>query len=222
MTKKENKNEKNYSKKKLKEGILKMDTKAMYNLSYGLFILTAKEGDKDNGCIVNTVTQVTTEPNRIVVAVNKNNYTHDMIKRTGEFNVSILTENAKFDTFKHWGFQSGKNVNKADGVEFKRATNGIIYIADQTNALISAKVVSSTDLGTHTLFLADVTDCEILSSDPSVTYTYYQKNIKPAPQPQKKKGFVCNICGYIYEGDTLPPDFICPLCKHPASDFSPL
>jgi flavin reductase (DIM6/NTAB) family NADH-FMN oxidoreductase RutF len=199
-----------------------MDTKAMYNLSYGLFILTAKEGDKDNGCIVNTVTQVTTEPNRIVVAVNKNNYTHDMIKRTGEFNVSILTENAKFDTFKHWGFQSGKNVNKADGVEFKRATNGIIYIADQTNALISAKVVSSTDLGTHTLFLADVTDCEILSSDPSVTYTYYQKNIKPAPQPQKKKGFVCNICGYIYEGDTLPPDFICPLCKHPASDFSPL
>jgi flavin reductase (DIM6/NTAB) family NADH-FMN oxidoreductase RutF len=222
MTKKENKNEKNYSKKKLKEGILKMDTKAMYNLSYGLFILTAKEGDKDNGCIVNTVTQVTTEPNRIVVAVNKNNYTHDMIKRTGEFNVSILTENAKFDTFKHWGFQSGKNVNKADGVEFKRATNGIIYIADQTNALISAKVVSTTDLGTHTLFLADVTDCEILSSDPSVTYTYYQKNIKPAPQPQKKKGFVCNICGYIYEGDTLPPDFICPLCKHPASDFSPL
>jgi flavin reductase (DIM6/NTAB) family NADH-FMN oxidoreductase RutF len=199
-----------------------MDTKAMYNLSYGLFILTAKEGNKDNGCIVNTVTQVTTEPNRIVVAVNKNNYTHDMIKRTGEFNVSILTENAKFDTFKHWGFQSGKNVNKADGVEFKRATNGIIYIADQTNALISAKVVSTTDLGTHTLFLADVTDCEILSSDPSVTYTYYQKNIKPAPQPQKKKGFVCNICGYIYEGDTLPPDFICPLCKHPASDFSPL
>jgi flavin reductase (DIM6/NTAB) family NADH-FMN oxidoreductase RutF len=199
-----------------------MDPKAMFNLSYGLFILTAKEGDKDNGCIVNTVTQVTVDPNRIVVAVNKNNYTHDMIKRTGEFNVSILTENAKFDTFKHWGFQSGKNVNKADGVEFKRATNGIIYIADQTNALISAKVVSSTDLGTHTLFLADVTDCEILSSDPSVTYTYYQKNIKPAPQPQKKKGFVCNICGYIYEGDTLPPDFICPLCKHPASDFSPL
>jgi flavin reductase (DIM6/NTAB) family NADH-FMN oxidoreductase RutF len=201
-----------------------MDNKAMFNLSYGLFILTAKEGDKDNGCIVNTVTQVTAEPNRIVVAVNKNNYTHDMIKRTGEFNVSILTENAKFDTFKHWGFQSGKNVNKAEGVELKRASNGIIYVAEQTNALISAKVVSTTDLGTHTLFLADVTDCEVLSSDPSVTYTYYQKNIKPAPQPaqQKKKGFICNICGYIYEGDTLPADFICPLCKHPASDFSPL
>jgi flavin reductase (DIM6/NTAB) family NADH-FMN oxidoreductase RutF/rubredoxin len=147
-----------------------------------------------------------------------------MIKRTGEFNVSILTENAKFDTFKHWGFQSGKNVNKAEGVELKRASNGIIYVAEQTNALISAKVVSTTDLGTHTLFLADVTDCEVLSSDPSVTYTYYQKNIKPAPQPaqQKKKGFICNICGYIYEGDTLPADFICPLCKHPASDFSPL
>jgi flavin reductase (DIM6/NTAB) family NADH-FMN oxidoreductase RutF len=145
-----------------------------------------------------------------------------MIKNTGEFNVSILTENAKFDTFKHWGFQSGKTVDKTEGITLKRAANGIIYVAEETNALILAKVLSTTDLGTHTLFLADVTDCEVLSADPSVTYTYYQNNIKPAPTPQKKKGFVCNICGYIYEGDTLPPDFICPLCKHPASDFSPL
>jgi flavin reductase (DIM6/NTAB) family NADH-FMN oxidoreductase RutF len=199
-----------------------MDNKAMFNLSYGLFILTAKEGSKDNGCIVNTVTQVTSEPNRIIVAVNKNNYTHDMIKNTGEFNVSILTENTKFETFKHWGFQSGRNVDKTEGITLKRAANGIIYIEEGTNALISAKVLSTTDLGTHTLFLAEVTDCEVLSNDSSVTYTYYQKNIKPAPAPQKKKGFVCNICGYIYEGDTLPADFICPLCKHPASDFSPL
>jgi flavin reductase (DIM6/NTAB) family NADH-FMN oxidoreductase RutF len=199
-----------------------MDNKAMFNLTYGLFILTAKDGSKDNGCIVNTVSQVTVEPNRIVVAVNKNNYTHDIIKKTGEFNVSILTEKSKFDTFKHWGFQSGRNVDKTEGINFKRAQNGIIYIAEDTNAVISAKVVSTTDLGTHTLFLADVTDCEVLSDAPSVTYTYYQKNIKPAPAPQKKKGFVCNICGYIYEGDTLPADFICPLCKHPASDFSPL
>jgi flavin reductase (DIM6/NTAB) family NADH-FMN oxidoreductase RutF len=199
-----------------------MDNKAMFNLTYGLFILTAKDGSKDNGCIVNTVSQVTVEPNRIVVAVNKNNYTHDIIKKTGEFNVSILTEKTTFDTFKHWGFQSGRNVDKTEGINFKRAQNGIIYIAEDTNAVISAKVVSTTDLGTHTLFLADVTDCEVLSDTPSVTYTYYQNNIKPAPAPQKKKGFVCNICGYIYEGDTLPADFICPLCKHPASDFSPL
>jgi flavin reductase (DIM6/NTAB) family NADH-FMN oxidoreductase RutF len=200
-----------------------MDKNAMYNLTYGLFILTAKEGDKDNGCIVNTVSQVTTEPNRIVVAVNKNNYTHDMIIRTGEFNVSILTENSRFDTYKHWGFQSGKDVNKAEGVNVKRAQNGIIYIADETNAVISAKVISATDLGTHTLFLADVTDCEELSNAPSVTYSYYQSNIKQAPAAgQKKKGFICNICGYIYEGDTLPDDFICPWCKHPASDFRPL
>jgi flavin reductase (DIM6/NTAB) family NADH-FMN oxidoreductase RutF len=199
-----------------------MDNKAMFNLTYGLFILTAKDGSKDNGCIVNTVSQVTTDPNRIVVAVNKNNYTHDIIKKTGEFNVSILTEKTTFDTFKHWGFQSGRNVDKTEGINFKRAQNGIIYIAEDTNAVISAKVVSTTDLGTHTLFLADVTDCEVLSDTPSVTYTYYQNNIKPAPAPQKKKGFVCNICGYIYEGDTLPADFICPLCKHPASDFSPL
>jgi flavin reductase (DIM6/NTAB) family NADH-FMN oxidoreductase RutF len=202
-----------------------MDKKAMYNLSYGLFILTAKENEKDNGCIVNTVTQVTTDPNRIIVAVNKNNYTHDMIIRTGAFNVSILSENAKFDTFKHWGFQSGKDTDKTVGINTKRTANGIIYIDNnETNAVISAKVVSATDLGTHTLFLADVTDCEVLSNADSVTYAYYQKNIKPAPQTaeQKKKGFVCNICGYIYEGDTLPDDFICPWCKHPASDFRPL
>jgi flavin reductase (DIM6/NTAB) family NADH-FMN oxidoreductase RutF len=202
-----------------------MDKKAMYNLSYGLFILTAQDKQTDNGCIVNTVTQVTTDPNRIIVAVNKNNHTHDMITKTGAFNVSILSENAKFDTFKHWGFQSGKDTDKTVGQTLKRAANGIIYIDNnETNAVISAKVVSSTDLGTHTLFLADVTDCEVLSNAPSVTYAYYQKNIKPAPQPeeQKKKGFICNICGYIYEGDTLPDDFICPWCKHPASDFRPL
>jgi flavin reductase (DIM6/NTAB) family NADH-FMN oxidoreductase RutF/rubredoxin len=171
------------------------------------------------------VTQVTTDPNRIIVAVNKNNLTHDIIKRTGSFNVSILTENAKFDTFKHWGFQSGRDTDKTAGIAARRTSNGIIYIdSDETNAVISAEVISATDLGTHTLFLADVTDCELLSNAPSVTYAYYQKNIKPAPQQteQKKKGFICNICGYIYEGDTLPDDFICPWCKHPASDFRPL
>ena len=200
-----------------------MDKKAMYNLTYGLFILTAKEGEKDNGCIVNTVSQVTTEPNRIIVAVNKNNYTHDMIQRTGAFNVSILTENSKFDTYKHWGFQSGAEVDKMEAVTFSRAENGIVYIAEECNAYICAKVVSATDLGTHTLFLADVTDAGVLSDEESVTYAYYQKNIKTSPKvDEKKKGFVCTVCGYIYEGDTLPEDFICPWCKHPASDFKPV
>ena len=199
-----------------------MDKKAMYKLTYGLFILTAKEGDKDNGCIVNTVTQVTTEPNRITVAVNKKNYTHDMIKRTGTFNVSILTEASKFDTYKHWGFQSGAEVDKLEKIAFQRAENGLVYIAEECNAYISAKVVSATDLGTHTLFLADVTDSRALSDAESVTYSYYQKNIKTAPKTDGvKKGFVCTVCGYVYEGDTLPEDFVGPLCKHPASDFKP-
>ncbi len=200
-----------------------MDKKAMHKLTYGLFILTAKEGEKDNGCIVNTVTQVTTEPNRITVAVNKKNYTHDMIQQTGAFNVSILTEDSGFDTYKHWGFQSGAEVNKLKEISFERAENGIVYITDACNAYISAKVVSATDLGTHTLFLADVTDARTLSDGESVTYSYYQKNIKTAPKIEgKKKGFICSVCGYLYEGDTLPKDFICPLCKHPASDFNPI
>ena len=195
----------------------------MFNISYGLYILTAAENGKDNGCIVNTVSQVTTEPNRIVVAVNKQNYTHDMIMRTGEFNVSILTEKSKFDTYKHFGFQSGKDVDKFESISFKRAENGIAYITDEANAVISAKVVSTTDLGTHTLFLADVTDAFKVSDDPSVTYTYYQNNIKTAPAPvAKKKGFICTICGYVYEGDTLPDDFICPWCKHDVSAFEPI
>lgn len=200
-----------------------MDNKAMYRLSYGLFVLTAKEGEKDNGCIVNTVIQVTTEPNCIAVAVNKKNYTHGMIERTGMFNVSVLTEKSSFDTFKHWGFQSGADVDKTKEITFSRADNGIIYLTEETNAFLSAKVRSAIDLGTHTLFLADVTDAEVLSDDPSVTYAYYQSNIKQAPKADaSKKGFICTVCGYIYEGDTLPDDFICPWCKHPASDFKPL
>ena len=203
-----------------------MNSKVMYNLTYGLFVLTARDGSKDNGCIVNTVSQVTTEPNRICVAVNKLNYTHDMIHKTGEFNVSILTEGSKFETYKHFGFQSGKDTDKMEAIDFKRAANGITYIAEETNAYISAKVVSETDLGTHTLFLADVTDGEILSDDPSVTYAFYQKYIKKRPvqdtaSAPAKKGFICTVCGYIYEGDTLPPDFICPWCKHDASYFIP-
>lgn len=200
-----------------------MDSKAMYKLTYGLFILTAREGDKDNGCIVNTVIQVTTEPNRIAVAVNKKNYTHDMIVRTGTFNVSVLTEQSKFETYKHWGFQSGADTDKCERISFQRADNGVIYLTDECNAYLCAKVINAVDLGTHTLFLADVTDAAVLSDEQSVTYAYYQKHIKSAPKPaEKKKGFICTVCGYVYEGDTLPADFICPWCKHPASDFAPL
>ena len=204
-----------------------MDNKVMYNLTYGLFVLTARDGDRDNGCIVNTVSQVTTEPNRICVAVNKLNYTHDMIKKTGEFNVSILTEGSRFETYKHFGFQSGKDTDKMESIEFRRSANGISYITDETNAFISARVVSETDLGTHTLFLADVTDGEVLSGDPSVTYAFYQAKIKQkpatkAPGDAPKKGFICTVCGYIYEGDELPSDFICPWCKHDASYFIPV
>lgn len=200
-----------------------MDNKAMFNLSYGLFILTAKDGEKDNGCIVNTVGQVTSQPNRISLTVNKANYTHDMILKTKEFNVSVLAENSKFETYKHWGFQSGRNTDKLESISFKRSANGLVYIADETNAFLSAKVVSTLDLGTHTLFIADVTDGEVLSQVSSATYSFYQNNIKPKPaSTEKRKGFICTVCGYIYEGETLPDDFICPVCKHPASDFRPL
>ena len=200
-----------------------MDNKAMFNLSYGLFILTAKDGEKDNGCIVNTVGQVTSQPNRISLTVNKANYTHDMILKTKEFNVSVLAEHSKFETYRHWGFQSGRNTDKLESISFKRSANGLVYIADETNAFLSAKVVSTLDLGTHTLFIADVTDGEVLSQVPSATYSFYQNNIKPKPaSTEKRKGFICTVCGYIYEGETLPDDFICPVCKHPASDFRPL
>ena len=191
-----------------------MDNKAMFNLSYGLFILTAKDGEKDNGCIVNTVGQVTSQPNRISLTVNKANYTHDMILKTKEFNVSVLAENSKFETYRHWGFQSGRNTDKLESISFKRSANGLVYIADETNAFLSAKVVSTLDLGTHTLFIADVTDGEVLSQVPSATYSFYQNNIKPKPaSTEKRKGFICTVCGYIYEGETLPDDFICPVCK---------
>ena len=199
-----------------------MDDNAMQKLSYGLFVVTAHEGGKDNGCITNTVSQVTIKPNRITLVVDKSNYTHDMIVRTGEFNVSILSEDASFDTFKHWGFQSGRTTDKAAGIEFSRADNGVIYITSGVNAVLCAKVDNTIDLGTHSLFIASVEEAFCLNETPSATYTYYHEHIKPAPEKPKKKGWICVICGYIYEGEILPEDYICPLCKHPASDFKPL
>ena len=197
-----------------------MNQAAMFQLSYGLFVLSAKNGEKDNGCIVNTVQQITTTPNRISIAVNKDNFTHDMIKDTGSFNVSILSEDVTFDIFKHFGFQSGRDVDKLKNFsDYERSSNGIFYLNKYANAFLSASVAETVDLGTHTMFIADVTDGEVLSQVPSVTYAYYHKHIKPQPQETKKTGWRCKICGYIYEGEELPADFICPICKHGASDF---
>ena len=203
-----------------------MDKKAMYKLTYGLFVVTARSGEKDNGCIINTAAQVTSSPNRISIAVNKENFTHDMIKETGKFNLSILSEQAGFEVFKHFGFQSGRTVDKFDGFgACARSANGLYYVTEGTNAYISAVVEQAIDLGSHTLFIAAVEDMEVLSDVPSATYAYYQANIKPRPAAPAaesgKKRWVCTVCGYIYEGETLPADFICPICKHPASDFEP-
>ena len=202
----------------------KVDPAVMHKFSYGLFVLTAKSGEKDNGCIINTAAQLTSSPNRINIAVNKANYTHDMILNTGVFNISFLTESVPFDTFKRFGFASGKDTDKFAGFEenVARSANGLLYVTQNTNAFMSAKVIESYDYGTHTLFVAEVTEAEILSEEPSVTYTYYFDHIKPKPQPkieEETHGYVCKICGYVYEGDELPPDFICPLCKHGVEDF---
>ena len=201
-----------------------MDPAAFFKLSYGLFVLTAREGEKDNGCIINTTQLLTDTPKRITIAVNKQNLTHDMILRTGVFNVSVLTEKVPFKVFQHFGFQSGRDTDKFAGWQGPRSANGLCYLPEYTNALLSGRVISTADYGTHTLFVAEVTEARILSEEPSVTYSYYFQHIKPKPQPQaeQKKGFVCKICGYVYEGDTLPEDFVCPLCKHGAADFEPL
>ena len=196
------------------------------NFSYGLFVLTAKDGDKDNGCIINTAIQAASEPFRVTICVNKANYTHDMILKTGLFNVSFLSENTTFGTFTHFGFQTGRTVDKMKDipVSFKRSENGLVYITEGANAYISCKVVDTYDLGSHTMFFAEVLEGDVFDSAASCTYAYYFAHVKPKPEAPKeeKKGWVCTICGYIYEGDPLPEDFICPLCKHPASDFKPL
>ena len=198
-----------------------VEQNAMFSLSYGLFVLTARDGAKDNGCIINTVTQLTDTPKRISIAVNKANYTHDMIKKTGVFNVSVLSNDAPFAMFQHYGFQSGRDVDKFAGVQgMARATNGVYYLPYCTNAFISARVTQTIEFETHTLFIADVTEARQLSDVPSMTYAYYFANVKPKPSKLKEQhGWVCKICGYVYEGEDLPADFICPLCKHGTEDF---
>lgn len=204
-----------------------LDPTALFTLSYGLYVLTAREGDRDLGCIVNTVTQLTENPTRIAVSVNKRNFTTEVIQRTGLFNVSVLTEAAPMDLFRHFGFQSGRDVDKFAGRTDPVSENGLRYIAGPAGALISARVEQTIDCGTHLLFIALVTEARKLSDAPSMTYAYYFANVKPKPQPKPaeekpRRGYVCRICGYFYEGDELPPDFICPLCKHGAADFEPV
>ena len=199
-----------------------IDNSAIFKLSYGLFVLFARNNDKDNACIINTAQQVTQSPLRITVTVNKDNLTNMLIARTGKLNLSVLTESVPFDVIKKFGFVSGMNEEKIKCGEYKRSENGICYLSEYSNAYISAEVIDSVDLGTHTMFVCDVTEAVKLSDEPSVTYDYYFKHIKPKPEREKKKGYVCKICGYVYEGDELPEDYICPICKHPASDFEPL
>ena len=200
-----------------------MNKDVMNKISYGLFVLTAKDGDKHNGCITNTLQQITTSPNRVSIAVNKENLTHDMILKTGEFNVSIISEEASFDMFKHFGFQSGRDVDKFADYPMSVSENGLAYVTTGTNAYISAKVTQTLEFETHTLFIADVTGGEILAEAASATYDYYHKNIKEMPAAQAsesgKSSWVCKICGYVHEGDELPADFVCPWCKHGPEDF---
>jgi rubrerythrin len=197
----------------------------LFNIQYGLFVITTCDNGQDNGCISNTVAQVTAQPNRISVALNKGNFTTELIQRSGRFTASIISEAADFELFKHFGFQSGRTVNKfADFTDCRRVSNGTFAITRGTNAFISADVEQAIDLGTHMLFIGLVTEMEVLADVPSATYNYYQSNIKPKPQPVGKTAegktiWRCSICGYEYVGEELPDDFICPICKHPASDF---
>ncbi len=204
-----------------------MDTKAMFKLSYGLFVCTAVRGEKKNGCIINTAIQVASEPNRISIAVNKANFTHDMILETGLCNVSVISQDASFDLFKHFGFRSGRDVDKfadLDASKYETSESGVPYITWGTNAFFSLKVDKTLDLGSHTLFICEPLEMEVLSDVPSVTYEYYQNNIKPKPEavgttPKGETVWRCRICGYEYVGEELPDDFIYPICKHPKEDF---
>ncbi len=200
----------------------KNDLTALFKIGYGLYVVTSNDGKKDNGLIVNTVTQVTNTPNRIAVTINKENYSHHIIKQTGKMNINCLTVDAPFPVFEKFGFVSGRNVDKFADYDSLRSDNGLIFLPRYINSFMSLKVEQYVDLDTHGMFICSVTEARVLSDRETMTYSYYHANVKPKPQTDGKKGFVCKICGYIHEGDTLPEDFICPLCKHGASDFEPI
>lgn len=201
-----------------------IDNKALFTIGYGLYVLVARQGGKDNACIINVAQQVSSEPLQLMICVNKANLTHDMVLRTLKFNLCPLSEEATMKPFQHFGFQSGRDVDKFAGCEQKlRTDNGLLYLPRFINAVISCVVTKSIDLGSHTMFIAMPLEAKVLSDSPSITYNYYQQHIKPqpaaAPAEGEKKKWVCEVCGYVYEGAELPSDFICPWCKHPASDF---
>lgn len=200
----------------------KNDLTALFNIGYGLYVITSNDGKKDNGLIVNTVTQVTNTPNRIAVTINKENYSHHIIKQTGIMNINCLSVDAPFSVFENFGFRSGRNTDKFTDGEQLRSDNGLVFLKRYINSFMSLKVEQYVDLDTHGMFICSVTEARVISDAETMTYTYYQKNVKPKPETEGKKGFVCKICGYVYEGDALPEDFICPLCKHGAADFEPI
>ncbi len=199
------------------------DLKALYQLGYGLYVLTAKDGEKDNGCIVNTVMQVASNPLLVAVGVNKQNYTCGLVQQTGMLNVNSLTVDTPFEVFRHFGYQSGRNVDKFAGETPARSSNGLVILTEHTGGFLSLSVKQEMDVGSHVLFLCEPTEGYLQPGAETVTYAYYQQQIKPKPESTaKKKGFVCTVCGHIYEGDNLPANYICPICKHGAADFVPV
>ena len=200
----------------------KKDMTALFKIGYGLYVVTSNDGNRDNGLIVNTVTQLTDNPYRVAVNINKANYSHHVIKQTGIMNVNCLSVEAPFEIFQRFGFQSGRQTDKFEGMEKLYSDNGLVFLPKYINAFMSLKVEQYVDLGTHGMFICSVTEARVMSDKDTMTYTYYQNNVKPKPQTEGKKGFVCKICGFIYEGDELPDDYICPLCKHGVADFEPI
>ncbi len=200
----------------------KNDLTALFNIGYGLYVVTSNDGKRDNGLIVNTVTQVTNTPNRIAVCINKDNYSHHVIKQTGIMNINCLSQDAPFSVFQNFGFQSGRTADKFAGQEVLRSDNGLAFLPQFINSFMSLKVEQYVDLDTHGMFICAVTEARVISHVETMTYTYYQENVKPKPQTEGKKGWVCKVCGYVYEGDELPDDFVCPLCKHGPADFEPI
>lgn len=199
-----------------------LDPTALFKISYGLYVLTSHDGNRDCGCIVNGVMQLTEKPLRVAISSRKVNHTCDAIAKSGKFSLSVLTEEATMNVFRHFGYQSGRDVDKFANSDAPFTANGLRYLTEASNAVIAGKVEQAIDCGTHMLYICEVTQAEKLSDDPSLTYAYYQSNIKPKPQPKPKKGYVCSVCGYFHEGEELPEDFICPLCKHGADAFEPV
>lgn len=195
---------------------------ALYNISYGLYVITSNDGKKDNGMIGNTVFQITNNPARVVVGINKSNYSHDVIKETGIMNVNCLSVDAPFSLFQNFGFQSGRDTDKFNSITPSRSENGLAVLPEYVNACLSLKVEEYKDMDSHGMFICTVTEEKVLSDKETMTYTYYQNNVKPKRKEEKKKGFVCKVCGWVYEGETLPPDLVCPICKHGAEDFEPI